>query len=104
LVHIILLFFQRIKEIKKPKRKAFLDTNKIIVAYNHGAFYCYKNASLNGKCQKLSRHSFSQVNHYRSKVYRRETNETVLDMGIWRFKDELITAVNETLIATNFVP
>jgi hypothetical protein len=66
---------------------------------------CYINSTRNALCERsLKNHNMSQVNHYRGKVYKRETNETVMDTEIWKFKDELIRAVNETLAATNFTP
>jgi hypothetical protein len=88
------------------KKKSFLDTNSVIVAYNHGAFLCNKNSTFNGHCRRLTVPSnFSHVSHYRSLFYKRENNDnTVLDTRIWKFKEELIRAVNETLIATNFAP
>lgn len=46
----------------------------------------------------------SQVNHYRNKKMPGETNETVSQTLIWKFKNELIDAVNKTFNVTGFKP
>jgi hypothetical protein len=80
--------------------KSFIVPDKITVAYTHGAEFCD-----NKECQVtyVPSHT-SQVSHYRDKLKQRSDNETMLDTKIWKFKDELIEAVEKTLKATKFNP
>jgi hypothetical protein len=83
--------------------KSFITTDSVIVAYVHGAYFCFKNETCNERCAMLKLKT-SQVNHYRNKVMQNETNESITETIILRFKDELIEDVNGTLIATGFKP
>ena len=97
--------FQQLKFQAVNKRKSFLDSNNVIVSYNHGGFHCFVNSTFNGPCQKLpSPNNLSYVNHYRNKLHRNQNSDTITNTGIWRFKDELMNAVNFTLSSTKFVP
>jgi hypothetical protein len=94
---------QELKNQNTNKRKAFLDTEKVIVAYNHGAFFCYLNSTSNGKCEKWpSPNHLSYTHHYRNSLLKKQNNETFTNTRMWRFKDELMKAVNFTLEETNF--
>jgi hypothetical protein len=44
------------------------------------------------------------LHHYRERVFEQSDFVTYNDTTIWKFKDQLIKAVNETLKATNFIP
>jgi hypothetical protein len=46
----------------------------------------------------------SSLAHYRFQRMNQETNETILETSIWKYKDDLIEAVNKTLIETGFKP
>lgn len=87
------------------KVKSFLSSENVIVAWVHGAYICYENSTHNRNCRGHGIDmTMSHVSHYRAKIYEKESNETVLETAAWKFKDELIKAVAETLNATGFVP
>lgn len=91
--------------MERSKNKVFVAAETTIVMYNHGAYWCFINSTHTGKCRKFQMdQNLSHVNHYRNKCVQKETSETVMETSAWKFKEELIKAVNETLNATGFKP
>jgi hypothetical protein len=82
-----------------------VKTKNAIVVQIHGAYWCHYNSTFNGSCNKYKiDKTFSHLSHYREKFYGDESNKTISDNSTWKFKDELIEAVEETLKATSFKP
>jgi hypothetical protein len=81
-------------------QKSFVVADNATVVYNHGALLCGDRECNNFRIPL----DLSHVNHYREEVFNYTSNITDKDVGIWRFKDELMKAVNATLQATHFVP
>lgn len=80
--------------------KSFFLPEKIVVVHNHNAFFSWYEGL------KVSWIGFlttdvSQLNHYRD-VVNENFRETAADTTLWKYKNELINAVKETLMAVNF--
>ena len=96
---------QRSVEIlqKGQGEKSFFNTERVLVVHNHYALKC-----LYGKNNFYCRNpkvplKIAQVNHYRDEV-EKKFNVTVLDSTIWKYKDELIARVQESLNEIQFRP
>lgn len=78
--------------------KSFLRPGFVLVAHNHFALKCLSQFDLS--LTYCNRHDLpiyvSQLNHYRNEVDDK-FKKTVSDTKIWKFKDKLIEAMNETL-------
>lgn len=82
--------------------KSFFRSDRVLVVHNHFGLKCLKRKD--GWCEVLYvSKNISQLNHYRNEV-EYSYNVTELDSTIWKFKDELIKAVEETLNEINFKP
>lgn len=87
--------------------KSVINPANVVVVHNHYPLFCIKDViTSNNKTVKGCRissipKSISQMNHYRDEV-KNMFKSTVEDRQILRFKDDLIKAVNETMVATNF--
>lgn len=83
--------------------KSFNVPDKIIAVHNHSPIVC---CHRNGDQCKLKSIpvEIAQLNHYRNKIDISEVNGTLEDKTVWKFKNELIEAVKETMEATKFDP
>jgi hypothetical protein len=70
------------------------------VAYTHGAEFCNDR-----ECKSVFvSTNISHLNHYRNKIKTETDKNTTEDKTLWKFKDELITAVEKTIKENNFKP
>lgn len=97
---------QHIQRSIKPQppgksEKSFNIPDRIITLIAHYSLFC-----LNGSRCRRTRvpENIAQLNHYRDFVTGELLGKTVNDWKLWKFKDELVKAVNETLSATKFKP
>jgi Glycosyltransferase family 92 len=83
--------------------KSFVGTERVKTVHNHTPKHCIKD---DNSCSKISvSTSIAQSSHYRTKVGKGTTfNVTKEDKTIWKFKDSLIKAVQQTLSETGFEP
>lgn len=80
--------------------KSFYVPDNIIVVHNHNALFSWR-GEVTFSWTGVIPTEISQLSHYRDSVSGNFT-ETLLDTTIWKFKEELIRAVNRTLSAVNF--
>lgn len=97
---------QHIQRSEKPQppgrfEKSFNNPDRIVSLIAHYALYC-----LNEQRCKRTRipENIAQLNHYREIVGSSFLGNVTKDKKLWRFKDQLIRDVNETLTATGYVP
>jgi Glycosyltransferase family 92 len=83
--------------------KSFFRPENILVVHNHRAFRCLKSKTFWCRGSKVPL-EISQLNHYRNTVKDRFLNKTIKDRTIWKYKNELMNAVEETLNKLNFQP
>jgi Glycosyltransferase family 92 len=78
--------------------KSFVRPGLVLVVHNHYAIKClsYNDSSPTGCSKTVISKNISQLSHYRNDVDD-EFKATVLDTKIWKFKNELIKAVRETM-------
>jgi hypothetical protein len=76
--------------------KSFFRPENILAVHNHRAFRCLKSKTYWCRLAKVPL-EIAQLNHYRNAVKDRFANGTMKDTMIWKYKDELIKAVEETL-------
>jgi Glycosyltransferase family 92 len=82
--------------------KSFFQPDNVIVVYNHHAMFCLNSA--NNSCKIVEAPvSIAQLNHYRNEM-KTKVKANVKDRVIWKYKNELINAVEETLNHFNFQP
>lgn len=80
--------------------KSFHVPGDIKVTHNHCPLSCLTHDCwCNGMPMDIA-----QLSHYRDFVDDESFNATIEDKLMWKFKDELIEAVRETLDATKFIP
>ena len=79
--------------------KSLFGTERVLSVHNHYPYFCI---APNNECFKKSvSEDISQSSHYRSG--KGDKNEKlVADNKIWKYKDQLIKAVQETIKATRF--
>jgi hypothetical protein len=101
--HYMLTHTQRTKKFKTWKffqLKSIIVPDNVQTVHQHSASRC-----LGRKCQsKKVEPAIAQISHYREKVRFRAENNTILDETIWKFKNQLMKAVQKTLNATQFIP
>jgi Glycosyltransferase family 92 len=83
--------------------KSFNNPDKIIAVHNHNPIICFHRNGNECKLKSISE-NIAQLNHYRHQIDESEISATVEDKTLWKYKDELIKAVKETMEATNFKP
>jgi hypothetical protein len=95
---------QHVQRLKKNSEagaacKSLFNTETVLAVHNHFPYYCLseqKNCIL-----QVVPLEVGHLNHYRYKG--NENNETMVeDTSIWKFKDQLMKAVHETMKATKF--
>jgi Glycosyltransferase family 92 len=82
--------------------KSIVIPDKIESLYLHFAMYC-RDGSVWCKKHTLPE-NVSLVYHFRSSLLHDSDKITKEDLTMWKYKDELIEAVAETLKATGFKP
>lgn len=81
--------------------KTFIRTDRILTIHNHFPFSCL-NETNNYHCKtfQVARED-GQLSHYRSTCITNECKESmdnpVMDTSLWKFKDEILLAVNEAV-------
>jgi hypothetical protein len=102
--HYMLLHVQRsiASTLEIDSIKSFIRPDFVLVVHNHYAVKCLSqdNLSLTWCSKDVLPKNISQLNHYRSDVAD-QFKATVLDTKIWKYKDELIKAVSETIEEIN---
>lgn len=108
--HYMLQHIGRSVNFTKPgsRVKSILVPDEIIVVSIQYAFFCLNHStepSAEGtqqcRCWSMPT-NVSQLSHYRNNIKEDEFKVTIEDKLIWRYKDDLIKAVQETLDATKF--
>lgn len=80
--------------------KSFVVPENVTVAYTHGADYC-----VNKECNvHYVNVNISQISHYRDKLKEKTDAVVQLDTKIWKYKDELVEAVEKTIKDNDFNP
>jgi hypothetical protein len=70
-----------------------MKPDNISVIFGHGAEYCWDR-----ECNiHYVNESIGQCSHYRESFKEPSDNVTQLDMTFWKYKDELVKAVEKTL-------
>ena len=82
--------------------KSFFQPDNIIVVYNHKAWKCHGSSDFSCKTASAPS-SVAQLNHYRNEM-KKKVLSNIKDRTIWKYKNELINAVEETLNYFNFQP
>jgi hypothetical protein len=84
---------------KRFSYKSIIDPDYVMELYAHGAAACW-----NGNCSiRYLDESIAQCSHYRDAVLKSSDNNTQEDITFWKYKDELVAAVERTLDEMNFV-
>lgn len=84
--------------------KSFFKPNNLLAVHNHRAFKCLKSKTFWCRLGKVPL-NIAQLNHYRNTVRGRfVVNGTDEDKTIWKYKDKLVKAVDETLKELDFKP
>lgn len=72
----------------------------ISVIFTHGVEYCWDR-----ECKvHYINESIGQCSHYRESFKQNSDNETRADMTFWKYKDEVIEAVETVLDELNYIP
>lgn len=82
--------------------KSFFRTERVLTVHNHSPLQCLTKTKR--CCRHFIPHNISQSNHYRSHVDGDNFKVIRVDNTIWKYKDELIKAVQETFKETGFKP
>lgn len=80
--------------------KSFFIPDKIVVVHNHHALFSWYSGLKRSRLGSFPT-NVSQLSHYRDAVGK-DFMKTRLDTTIWKFKEKLISAVNQTLTEVNF--
>lgn len=101
--HHMLQHIQRSVNFSYPGEavKSFNVPENIKVVHNHYGLFCFSRHAC--WCYGMPT-NISQLSHYRDHMDSASFNVTVENKLMWKFKDELIRDVKETLEATNFLP
>jgi hypothetical protein len=84
--------------------KSIFGTERVLSVFTHYPRYCLSKIQHNCNSYGLST-NISQNSHYRDHMDPNTTfHVTQKDKTIWKYKDQLLKAVQETLKATKFVP
>lgn len=79
--------------------KSILNTKKVLTVHNHVPIHCIGH---NYSCNMIHFPiNVGQLNHYRHKIdFEFDLSKTVEDKSVWKFKNQIIEKVKETLKAT----
>lgn len=101
--HHMLQHIQRSENFSFPGQavKSFNVPEDIKVIHNHYALFCFSNHHC--WCYGMPT-NISQLSHYRDHMDSESFLVTVESKLMWKYKDELIRDVKETIEATNFIP
>lgn len=80
--------------------KSFFVPDKIVVVHNHHALFSWYSGLKRSRLGYFPA-NVSQLSHYRD-VVGKAFKETRLDTTIWKFKDKLVSAMNQTLNEVKF--
>ena len=103
--HYILQHFQRNERFlsfRAPytNHKAILSPDNILSVFNHGYLECFERQCTNFTFPT----NVAQLNHYRDEEKVASNGQTVVDTTVWKFKDELVRDVKETIENMKFEP
>lgn len=81
--------------------KSFFNPGNILAVHNHRAFRCLKSKTYWCRLAKVPL-AIAQLNHYRNAVKDRFINGTLKDTVLWKYKEDLVKAVDGTLKQLDF--
>lgn len=84
---------------EKYDHKAFVRPNNVEIAYMHGVVDCYYSCKPYYMPTNLS-----HLSHFRDSLRPEDDTVTIEDKTIWKYKEELIEAVEKRLKVTGFRP
>jgi hypothetical protein len=103
----LLQHIERSKNLSNPGEavKSIFGTERVLTVHTHKPHHCIRLDSRKNRCKVFKfPTNVSQNSHYRDHMGDPDLYITQEDKTIWKFKDQLIEAVQKTLMDLDFAP